>query len=273
MHSLSSMWSPVKVGVSLLFASASFLSGCTRSLTSAADTASSATPVSVAGNWQISSTTAAAVRLPELSGSLSGSSQAITGVVHSDSANACLSSTTPIQLSGSANGDNLVTLTGQNVAGGTLNISGTLAFDGKSLSAVTYRVVGGACAFAQPAVATAQEYSPVSGNYTGTFSDADGVLINIQANLRQSADADGDGNYTLNGTATLPNNPCFPNIIPISNTLVTGGSFTFTFTTNDDSNSVTANGTFNNNASLLSVISWTSSGSCGADNGTGSMMQ
>lgn len=270
MYPVDSIRSYARIAAGLLLAMPLLLAGCENNLTAAPP---SSNAVFVPGNWQISSTAAAASHLPQLSGELSGTSAAITGVVHSDSTSACVPPTSPIAITGSASPKALVTLTGQNVAGGTLTITGTLAADGKSLSAASYNVTGGTCAFAQPAVAVAQQYSPISGNYTGTFSDADGPLITIQATLNQSPDADGDGNYTLSGSAIVPSNPCFPTTVPVSNTQVTGGSFTFTFTTSDASNTVVANGTFNNDASVLTVQQWTSSGTCGADSGTGSMSQ
>ena len=270
MHCSSVTPARALAGSALLFAIFFHLTGCASVRPS---TLTSPPAVPVSGNWQISSTAIAASRLPQLSGELSGTSAAITGIVHSDSNSACIAPTTTIALSGSTGKENLVTLTSQGVAGGTLTITGTLAADGKSLSNASYNVVGGSCAFSKPAQATAQEYDPISGNYTGSFSDADGVLITVQATLNQSPDANGDGNYTLSGTATLPSNPCFPSTVPVSDTEVTGGSFTFTFTTTDGSNSVTATGTFNDNASVLMVKPWTSSGSCGADTGTGTMNQ
>ena len=176
---------------------------------------------------------------------------------------------TAFAVSGKADSKGLVTLAGP-VAGGTLTLSGTLAADGQSLTDATYNVAGGACGFLAPASAQAQVYMPISGAYSGTFRDGDGQIATVQATLSQSADANGDGNYTLTGTAA-PNNPCFSASVPVSATTVSGGNFTLTYTDPNTSNSVTATGLFSADASTLTVTNWTSSGSCGSDSGTGTM--
>ncbi len=242
------------------------LTGCSAATSTAASASKAAF---IAGNWQFSSVAPAAVHLSGISGELSGSAAAVTGILHAQLASACVAPTTAVTVAGSADANGALTLTGA-VAGGTLTINGTLAADGRSLSGAVYNVAGGTCAFAKPADAVAQAYMPLSGSYTGSFRDSDGLIATVQATLNQSADANGDGNYTLTGTST-PNNPCFSTTVPISNTSVTGGNFTFTYTDPNTTNSVTASGTFSSDASTLTVANWTLSGPCGADTGTGSM--
>ena len=220
------------------------------------------------GNWQVSSSAAAAVHLPSISGSLQGSAAALTGTFHSKSSAACIAPSAAFAVTGQADNTGLVTLSGP-LAGGTLTVSGTLSSDGKSLTNATYNVAGGTCAFVAPAVAQAQVYMPISGSYTGTYRDGDGQVATVQATLTQTTDANGDGNYALTGTAT-PNNPCFAASVPVSATTVSGGNFTFTYT-DSNNNSVTATGLFSSDASTLTVTGWTSSGSCGSDTGTGTM--
>jgi hypothetical protein len=220
------------------------------------------------GNWQLSSTAPSAARLPALSGELSGSSLAATGIFHTDSLTACVAPTTAIELGGSANDDGVLTLTGD-LAGGTLTVTGTLAADGKSFSSATYNVSGGTCAFMTPATANGQNFSPVSGNYAGSFSDPDGNVIHITAVLTQTPVSDTDGNFQLSGTGTFPSNPCFNSPVSIANSQVTGGNFTVTYADNTTNNSVTASGTFSTDGTTLTVNSWTLTGSCGPDAGMG----
>ncbi len=242
------------------------LAGCSGGATLTGN--SGATPLAK-GNWQISSSAAAAAHLPVLSGEFNTQAGAITGTLHSQSANACIAPQTSFTVSGAADAKDAVTLTGP-LAGGTLTLTGTLAADGRSLTDASYNVAGGACAFAQPASAIAQNFAPITGNYVGNFADADGQLAQVTANFSQSTTPDANGNFTLAGTATVPSNPCFPTSVPISNTQVTGGTFTFTYAANGSG--VTANGTFAADASTLTVNSWTASGACGADTGTQSVM-
>lgn len=225
-------------------------------------------PVPVAGNWQITSTDPAAARLASLSGELSGSGAKITGIVHANSASACIAPSAQIALTGSADAANALSLTGASLAGGTLTISGTLAADGKSIQGAHYMVTGGTCAFAA-ALATAQAFSSITGNYTGTFSDSYGQVLSISAMLTQTPAADGTGNFQLSGTGTLGTNPCFASPATISNSQVTGGSFTLTYNDPNLANSVTASGTFSTDGSTLTVTNWSLSGACGADSGTG----
>ena len=223
---------------------------------------------SVSGNWQVSSVAASASKLPMLSGELTGSGSVVTGILHPGASAACVAPATVIEVSGNAGAENLLTLTGK-VGGGTLTISGTLAADGKSMSGASYNVAGGSCAFVGKAAATAQAYSSVTGTYSGSFSDAGGQVISVVANLTQTPTSDTDGNFTLSGTGTFPNNPCFSSPVTVSNAQVTGGSFTLTYADPTTQNSVTAAGTFSTDASTLTVTNWTLAGSCGPDSGTG----
>ncbi len=221
------------------------------------------------GNWQINSAASAAVKLPVFSGEFTTQAGTITGILHTQSGTACISPAASFELTGSADDKNLVTLAGP-VAGGTLTLTGTLAADGRSLSTATYNVASGACGFAAKVEATAQAFTPITGNYAGTFADTDGQVAQVTANFSQSTTPDANGNFTLAGTATVSNNPCFPSAVPVTSTQVTGGTFTFTYAATG--NSVTATGTFSPDANTLTVASWTSSGTCGADTGVQSTM-
>lgn len=233
----------------------------------------SATPLPAlsTGNWQFSSSAAAAARMPSLSGELSGTSAAISGLLHTQLGSACVTPATVLEVSGAAKSTGALTLTGP-LAGGTLTISGTLAADGKSLTDATYTVAGGACAFAQPAIATAQAYTPVNGTYLGTFSDQNGPLITVTAQLAQSDLSNTSGNFTLNGSGSFGTNPCFTSPVPVSNTQVTGGNFSMTYADATTGNQVTASGTFSPDAQTLTVTSWQLTGSCGPDRGVPSTM-
>jgi hypothetical protein len=246
----------------LLLTSTLLFAGC-------GNNAPKAIPVSVTGNWQISSTATAALKLPALSGSFSGTTAALTGILHSDSLAACIPPTTAIAVSGSTNGKGITTVTGHSLANGTLTLSGTLAADAKSFTDATYTVSGGSCAFAAPAIATAEVFSPISGSYNGTFSDVDGPVLTLTgAILTQSPTSNADGNFTLSGSATF-NNPCFSNSVSVSNTQVTGGNFTLTYADPNTMNSVVVSGTFSQDGTTLTVTDWTLTGSCGPDSGTG----
>jgi hypothetical protein len=256
--------SQIAVATHLLLLLAFFLVGCSSSLAPLSGTLANA----LTGNWQVSSNTTAAAKLPALSGELTGSALSVSGIFHAHSAGACVSPSTAISLTGHADSENVLTLTGA-LAGGTLTISGNIAEDGKSLTGTTYNVSGGSCAFSKPVAATAQAFSSVTGAYAGSFSDSGGQVISITANLTQTPSSDTTGNFQLSGSGTFPNNPCFSSPVTVSNAQVTGGSFTLTYADPVTQNSVTASGTFSQDASTLTVTDWTLTGSCGPDSGTG----
>ncbi len=227
--------------------------------------------VSVTGNWQFSSSATAASKLPALSGVLSGTGASFTAILHSDSATSCIAPTTAIALTGTTSAQGVTTLTSSNFPSGTLTISGSLAIDGKSFTSATYTVSGStSCAFASPANATANDFLPISGTYTGKFSDASGPVLTISALLSQSPTSDASGNFTLTGEASF-GNACFSNNVPVSNTQVTGGNFTFTYSDPVTTNSVVATGTFSTDGTTLAISNWTLTGPCGPDSGTGSL--
>lgn len=227
----------------------------------------------VSGNWQVSTT--GSVPLPQISGSLSDGnvnlgSTPVKGIFHANAKTGCATSTDLITVTGSTDANGITTLTGP-ISGGTLTVTGTLAADGRSLSKATMNVSGGQCAFASAAQAAVQNYSSVTGNYAGTFSDASGPVMSVTAALTQSASGDTNGNFTLSGTAKLGTNKCFVSPVPVVNSLVTGGNFVLTYTDNTTGNSVTATGTFSTDGATLTVTNWSLTGPCGADQGTGTL--
>jgi hypothetical protein len=258
--SRSSVW------IVALLACGLALSGC--SSVSSTAPAKNTTVALASGNWQISSSASQASQLPSLSGSLATSGNTVTGILHSNSSS-CIASTQAIPVTGSVNSQNTVRLTGSNLNGGTLTVTGTLASDGKSLTNAAYTVSGGSCAFISPASANAQDFSSITGDYAGSFSDPDGRVISLTATLTQTPDSDPNGNFQLSGTGTFPSNPCFSSPVSISNSQVTGGNFTLTYADPNTGNSVTLNGSFSQDGSTLTVTNWSLTGFCGPDSGTG----
>lgn len=259
--------SPLLSCLATLATACSFaLTGCSGGILPAA----LANPASLTGNWQIASTAASAGRLPSLSGELTGTSAAFTGIIHPGPSSSCAPTATAIAVSGQTDAKDVLTLTGS-LGGGTLTITGTLAANAKSLTGASYSVTGGTCAFSAAAPADMQAYSSVTGNYAGSFSDSGGQVISITAALTQTPESDTDGNFQLSGTGSFPNNPCFSSPVSISHSQVTGGSFTLTYADPVTRNSVTASGTFSPDAQTLTVTNWTLTGSCGPDTGTGSL--
>ncbi len=261
---------------------AGLLAGCsTTSSPTQSTTAPTQSYAELAGNWQFAA--AGNPALTSLAGSLTVSGANVTGMLH-PLAGACVAGPTavPFAVSGAISSTGLLTLTSTSFAGGTFHLTGTLAANQHSLQNPAYAVSGGSCAAATPALARltpqdnptitiAQQYQPISGTYTGSFSDADGIILAVSANLQQSASPDANGYYHLSGTATFANNPCL-NTPVVTDSVINGATVIATYTDSATGNSIVATGTFDPTATTLTVSNWTLSGSpsC-ADSGTGSI--
>jgi hypothetical protein len=239
---------------------------------------STADAVAVDGNWSFTSTSSQAVNLPQISGSLAGNGRAITGVFHAATAGACVDTGSRITVSGSADASGNLTLTSAPFASGSvLSIQGQLAEDGKSISKAVYGVNGGACAFAKvngssTAPAVAMEYQAISGSYVGSFVDADGNGLPVTATLTQTSQPDANGTFHLSGSANFASGNCIDSTV-VTDSTVTGSSLsaTYTQTVNGVTSTVVGSGTFNADATVLTITNWTLSGGCGSDTGTGSL--
>lgn len=253
------------------FLTASFLlAGCSESFTG---TTPDAAVVKLTGNWQLSSAAAAASRLPALSGEITGNSAGAQALFHSDAANACAAPSVVASLRGGSDGKGLLTLTGS-YAGGTLTVTGTPAADGKSLTKAAYSVAGGSCGFSASAIAsaTANSVATVSGTYTGNFTDVYGNQIYISTVLSQSA-PDANGNFVLSGYANLPaSNGCFTTPTNTDSAQVSGQNFNITYADPNTGNSLVTSGSVSLDANTLTVGSWTITGPCAGENGTGGVV-
>lgn len=258
----------------------SVLTGCSGSTsTTASSTLATQSYAELAGNWQF--TSAGNTALTSLGGSLAVSGSTVTGMLH-PLAGACVTgaATAPFAVSGSISSAGLLTLQSSNFAGGAFHLTGTLAANQRSLRSPAYTVSGGSCASATPAlgrltpqdtITIAQQYQPISGTYTGNFSDPDGVVMAVSANLQQSSSADANGFYHLSGTATFANNPCL-NAPIVTDSVINGATITATYTDSTTGNSIIGTGTFDATATTLNVTNWVVTGSSAcADSGTGSI--
>ena len=263
------------LGALLVVSSSVVLAGCGGGLTSTPTTPAA---IAVSGNWQIASSTAAASTLPKLSGTLTGSSSSIHGILHPNAPSTCASPSTSFAVTGAADANRLVTLTGP-LSGGTLTLTGTLAADGKSLTNAAYTVSGGTCALvtAHAADTIVQQYADISGTYNGKFYDADSAttpVLTLTAQFTQSPAGDTNGNFTLNSQVTQYSaSPCFVNPPTMTSSQVTGGSFSITYLDTQTNNTVTANGTFSTDGTTLTITQWTLSGPCGPNFGNGTMVK
>jgi hypothetical protein len=243
------------------------------------DITPAANVIQVSGNWAFASSSPSAANLPQLSGSLAGTNASISGSFHTSASGACIDAQTIVKVTGSADANNNLILTSAPFASGSvLTVKGRLAADGKSISSASYSVTGGSCAFPEAngsayVPLTATQYQPISGTYTGTFVDPYGNSLSVVATLTQTTDPDANGTFHLSGNVTYPSGDDCITAPVVTDSTVTGSSLsvTYTQTVNTAVSTVTASGTFNSDATVLTVTNWTTAGACGTDNGTGSL--
>lgn len=251
---------------------AGLLSGCSNAMKAADPAEPAGSYAALAGNWQFASGSDLV-----LAGSLSATGNSVTGRLHA-LAGGCADSSVSFPVTGTIAADNTVTLDAPEFSGGAVHIVGTLAADERSLLTPTLAVAGsGACARAvearsvvarTQAPVSAVQYQAVVGNYSGNFTDSDGNNLAVSANLSQPTTPDANGVYHLTGSATFASAPCIGSPV-ITDSTVTGDQISATYTDSTSGATVTASGTFSSDAHTLTVTSWTLSGSCGSDNGTG----
>ena len=228
--------------------------------------------VSLTGNWSFTASASGNGSPPLIlnAGFTQGSSGAVSAVAHLNGA-ACLNSASAIALSGSVSPSNQIALISQPFQGTTLMLNGTLAPNGKTISNASWSFSGGSCAALGNGGIIAEDYSQINGTYTGIFVDSGNNQLAVSATLTQTIQPDNNGQFQLSGSATFPNNPCFTKPI-VTNSLVTGSSLSTTYT--QGSASITAVGTFNSDATQLTITNWqVSGGLCDGDSGTGSLTQ
>jgi hypothetical protein len=253
--------------LSFAFVFCAGLSGCTTTL---GDPQPTAFPFAE-GNWQFGSADPKAAVLPKISGSLTGPSNSVSGLLHVDVAGACVQPDDVIEVSGWSDQGAAMVLRGP-LAGGTFTLQGVLAADGQSMEEASYKVVGGTCAF--PWVSTtAQNYKPVNGLFIGSLKDSSGLSSTLTANLTQSPQPDEKGNYSLSGQGTFFEFPCLTNPAQLSNTEVTGSNVKMTYVDPVTNDSVVVAGQLAIGAQSVTVTNWALVGGCGPDSGTGNLVQ
>jgi hypothetical protein len=223
---------------------------------------------SLSGNWAFAPNSSGVVMNL---GFMQGAYETVSAVARLNGAS-CVSPTGDILLTGSVGLDNKMMLVSSPFGGTTLTLQGQVSGDGKGIAAATWTFSGGSCASLGTATVTATDYSAINGTYTGTFVDSSNDSIPVSALLEQTSQPDLNGQFSLSGTATFPGTTCFVNQPSVTTSLVTGSSLAMTYTDAASSTTLTAVGTFNTQATQLTITNWSiSGGACNGESGTGSL--
>jgi hypothetical protein len=224
----------------------------------------------LSGNWAFTSTT------PKLAlnlGFTQGAYETVSAVARLNGSS-CVTPTTNIVLTGSVGGSNQMTLVSAPFGGTVLTLRGDVATDGKGIANATWSFAGGNCGKFGKMAVTATNYTNIAGTYAGPFNDNSGNAGTIHAFLQQTSQPDQNGQFSLTGTASFPDNPCFVQQPTITYSVVTGSDLAMTYTDPGSSAVLTASGFFNSTATQLTITSWSiAGGPCNGDAGTGSMTE
>ncbi|MFP5226989.1 MAG: hypothetical protein ACLGXA_05125 [Acidobacteriota bacterium] len=223
---------------------------------------------SLSGNWSF---TPASSNVVLNLGFMQGAYETVSAIARLNGSS-CVSPTTDILLTGSVGGNNQMMLVSSAFSGSTLTLQGQVSPDGKGIAAATWTFAGGNCGSLGKATVTATNYSAINGTYTGNFVDGSGNSIAVSALLQQTSQPDLNGQFSLSGTATFPSNNCFATQPSVTTSNVTGSNLQMTYTDSVGSTTLTAVGTFNAQATQLTITNWSiSGGKCNGDAGTGSL--
>ena len=137
-----------------------------------------------------------------IGGPIQSNSGAVNGTVRVDSSTStCFDFFTPLTLSGTVSPTGQLSLTSSVYDLQTINITGTVSADGKTISGGTFNIIGG-CAAGTHGTLSGFQVALVNGSYNGTFMAA-GSSMGVSVKLSQGATP--DTAFGLSGTATFSN--------------------------------------------------------------------
>src|ERR1039458_1707132 len=108
----------------------------------------------------------------------------------------------PTAVTGMIDASNNLTLS-LPIGGGTATITATIGSNPETPATGSFQIAGGTCAMSAASM-TITEYAPVTGTYTGSFTNMqNGTASPVTAVLTQSTTANGNGVFPLTGTVSL----------------------------------------------------------------------
>ena len=175
--------------------------------------------LSIAGNWQFSTTSESGMPPLGIAGSISqsGSGSSLSGAVHVSGSN-CFDQPTTMSLTGTLTGSN-ISLTSTPVAGQVIAFTGSVTNNGYAFTG-TYTINGGCANGDQGNVAGIE--IPILDMWSGTFTASGGETFNVDlSNVAQDSNPSPEGSFPITGTATF-SAPCFNSGALMSGTFPSG---------------------------------------------------
>lgn len=192
------------------------------------------TSASVSGNWQIQVTPSSSpAPFTSLAGFINeegpGGNQFVTAALQAQPGG-CYTAAATIPMYGGTTGSGL-SLVSFSVNGQVLTINADVNATGTQFTG-NYSIAGG-CAAGASGTVTGTVYAAVNGTYAGSVTGSSPAET-LNLTLAQSAQGNGDGTFSVSGTAAFTGIPCFTQgSLSSLNGSVLGDSITLTFNTND----------------------------------------
>lgn len=214
-----------RVSLRFLAIAAICLSGCNPMSTSSTTTYATQ---NLTGNWQVGISDPSypgPYPIASLSGAVTGQGQNITATLRA-AGTGCVSPTQNIAFTGSQVANGTLTLTSTNLTNNVATITGAPASSSSgTLFLGSLTITGsGPCTMALIAL-RGQEFSPLTGTYTGSLTSTSGTSATFTAVLLQAA-ANSDGQFPESGSITVANSGC-TNVFSLAGT-VAGPTLTAT---------------------------------------------
>ena len=136
-----------------------------------------------------------------IGGAFQTANGSVTGTVRVDSSTSkCFDFFTPLTFAGTISSDDHLSMTSSSFQSQTINVTGVLSSDGKSISGGTFLVIGG-CGSGIHGTLSGFQVPTVNGTFSGSFM-AGGATIGMVATLTQG---NSPNNFLLSGTANFSN--------------------------------------------------------------------
>jgi hypothetical protein len=219
----------------------------------------------ITGNWSLTATTSVPGQNIQIGTYLTNSSGTVSGTLHILNSE-CYALTQDIPVTGTISTVGALSITSSAVASQIITASGSIS--GSTLSSGSYSIAGG-CAAGGKGTITGFIAPAFTNTYTGSFTSVSKLVIGTTVTTVQ-AGPDSDGLYSVTGTATFSNSPCF-STGTISQSAVAGSYLAVTIATDNGGTVVFAGYYTDSTGATITGDYQVTSGACSGDSGTGSL--
>jgi|HubBroStandDraft_5_1064220.scaffolds.fasta_scaffold280693_1 hypothetical protein len=224
-----------------------------------------ATYPSLTGNWALTANSTVTPLVTQIGAYVTNTNGTVSGIVHPLNS-PCYSLAQDVPITGTVTTAGAVSATSSPEGGQVLTLTGNVASG--VLSGGTYSIAGG-CGAGDKGTVTGYIVPAYTNTYTGTFASVSDISIGAVITTVQSG-PDVNGLYSVTGSATFTNSPCFASAT-ISSSEISGAYIEVILAANDGSQ-VTFDGYITDSTGkTISGDYEVEGGKCSGDHGTGSI--